>query len=141
MIRNAVKTSVATVLLAGGAFADSGPVSVEGIVSSNNFTFQPTYWPNPTIALLDATHIVSGNFSRFVTAENQVLGRFIDPLFTGDGRYRIDLPITPPGERLDLDGDGVAGLGLFAVVAAPNLSSDSYLEQIATYFWHIFYYW
>lgn len=130
MIQSALKTSVATVLLAGGAFAHSGPVTVEGVVSSNNFTFQPAFWPNPTVALLDATHIVSGNFNRFVAAENQVLGRFTDPLFTGEGRYRIDLPIAPPGERLDLDGDGVAGLGVFAVLAAPNLSSDSYLEQI-----------
>ena len=66
MIQNALKVSAATVLLSVVAIAHSGPVSVEGIVSSNNFTFQPTYWPNPTVAMLDVTHIVSGNFNRFV---------------------------------------------------------------------------
>ncbi|MEV8466639.1 S41 family peptidase [Fluviibacterium sp. DFM31] len=113
--------------------AHGEPVTVEGFVLSESFIFQPQYWPNPSVALLDATDIVSGRFDSYVVADNQVLGRFVDPLFTGEGRYRIDLPIVPPGGRLDLNGDGSAGLGIFTVVSAPNLSSDSYLEQLEQY--------
>ncbi|OSQ42889.1 S41 family peptidase [Marivita geojedonensis] len=125
--------SCAALFVASTAAAHAEPISIEGVVSSESFIFQPQYWPNPSVALLDATDIVAGRFDRFVAADNQVLGRFVDPLFTGEGRYRIDLPILPPGGRLDLNGDGSAGLGIFALVSAPNLSSDSYLEQLEQY--------
>ncbi|MCC1494532.1 S41 family peptidase [Cognatishimia sp. F0-27] len=125
--------SYAALFFASTAVANAEPISIEGVVSSESFIFQPQYWPNPSVALMDATDIVSGRFDRFVPADNQVLGRFVDPLFTGEGRYRIDLPIVPPGGRLDMNGDGTAALGVFTLVSAPNLSSDSYLEQLEQY--------
>ena len=126
-----IVTSLASVIVvATSAIAEDGPVSVDGVVSSESFLFQTKFWPNPTVALLDATDIVAGRFDRFVPAKDQILGRFVDPLFTGNGQYRIELPIIPPGGRLDLNGDGSPALGAFAVVSAPNLSSNSYLEQL-----------
>ncbi|NDR56688.1 S41 family peptidase [Aliiruegeria sabulilitoris] len=125
--------SYAALLAASTALAHAEPISVEGVVSSESFIFQPQYWPNPSVALLDATDIVSGRFDSFVAADDQVLGRFVDPLFAGEGRFRIDLPIVPPGGRLDMNGDGSAGLAIFTLVSAPNLSSDSYLEQLEQY--------
>ncbi|OSQ42084.1 S41 family peptidase [Marivita geojedonensis] len=129
-MRSSIISFIFAGFIASSAVAQDGPRSIEGTVSSDSFIFQPQYWPNPSVGLLDATGFVAGDFDSFVPADDQVLGRFTDPLFTGEGRYRIDLPIVPRGGRLDLNGDGTAALGIFTLVSAPNLSSDSYLEQL-----------
>ena len=86
--RKALISSLITPLLCAGASAQSGPVSIEGQVTSDSFIFQPTYWPNPTVALIDISDVIAGRFDRFVPAEDQILGRFTDPLFAGEGRYQ-----------------------------------------------------
>lgn len=111
---------------------EGGPVVVTGEVGSANFAFLPDLWPNPTVALMDVTHILKGQPEIFVPKQGKILGLLTEPLFPGPGRYRLNLPITPAGETVDVDNDGQddAGVQIFALLVASNLFNDSYLEQL-----------
>ncbi|MBS0125006.1 hypothetical protein [Thetidibacter halocola] len=88
-----LKVLLAATMVSASAIAQDGPVALEGRISSESFIFQPNYWPNPTVDLTDVSDVLIGRLDRFIPKDAQILGRFTDPLFTGDGRYRIDLPV------------------------------------------------
>ena len=111
---------------------DGGPVVVTGEVASDNFTFMPGLWPDPTVALVDITNILKGQPEDFVPKQGQILDLLTEPLFPGPGQFRVNLPITPTGKSLDVDNDGQddPGVQIFALRVASDLFSDSYLEQL-----------
>ena len=117
-------------LFQAGTAQSETPVVIEGQVDSESFIFQPRYWPNPSVVLIDLAYVVEGRNDYFVPVQAQVMGHFTDPPFTGEGLYRIRLPIQPAGQRIDGNGDGEAQLGVFAVLAAPSFAATSYLEQM-----------
>ena len=108
-----------------------GPSSVVGTLSAENFAAAIIY-PNPTVALIDASFQVPWNTGAFAPRASQIIGQATSPLFTSEpGTYQVRLPIAPTGGAFDIDGDGSGedGLIVFALVVGSNIVGDSYLEQ------------
>ena len=96
---------------------EGGPTTVTGSIASDNFSFLPELWPDPTVALMDVTNMLRGEPATFIAAEQQILGVLTESLFPGPGQYRVNLPISPAGVPLDVDNDGEedAGIQIFAL--------------------------
>ena len=111
---------------------EGGPTTVTGSIASDNFSFLPELWPDPTVALMDVTNMLRGEPATFIAAEQQILGVLTESLFPGPGQYRVNLPISPAGVPLDVDNDGEedAGIQIFALRVSPNVINDSYLQQL-----------
>jgi C-terminal processing protease CtpA/Prc len=108
------------------------PRVIVGAVDSANFSLMPQLYPNPTVVLLDVSNQVKGDRTAWVSDAAQIMGTFTKPLFPLPGRYRVDLPIQPQANAIDLDNDGQtdAGVQMFALVVASNLIGNSFLQQL-----------
>ncbi len=106
------------------------PHTVIGEISS---TYLNTWlYAEPTVALMDMSNILSGHPEEFVPEEHQILGYFTEPLFPGPGKYRVDLPFQPPGNRIDLYNNGREddGVIVYSLLVSANIIGNSYLQQL-----------
>jgi C-terminal processing protease CtpA/Prc len=113
------------------AASDSGPVAIVGQAGSANFYASPDTFPEPVVALLDVSNMIKRQ-PVFVSGKGQILGTFDTGMFPLPAKFSVNLPIKPTGASLDLDNNGKAdaGVQVFALIVANNLTGDSYLQQL-----------
>jgi C-terminal processing protease CtpA/Prc len=111
--------------------AVSGPTVIVGEANSANFYFSPETYPEPTVALLDASNMIRKE-PVFVSDKGQILGTFDTGMFPLPAKFSINLPIQPTATSIDLDNNGKAdaGVQLFSLAIGSNLTGDSYLQQL-----------
>jgi C-terminal processing protease CtpA/Prc len=109
----------------------SGPVAIVGEAGSANFYASPDTYPEPTVALIDASPVI-GRQPVFVSDQAQIMGTFDTGMFPLPGKFTINLPTKPTGASLDLDNNGKkdAGVQVYRLVVSSNLTGDSYLQQL-----------
>lgn len=83
-------------------------------------------------ALLNVSRQIVGDFVDWVPKDQQILGRLIGDRLRPPVAYVVDLPIAPRGDSVDLDQDGEedAGVRVFALDLASNLTGDSHLRHL-----------
>ena len=64
------------------------------------------YVKSPVVALMDLSSQIQGNYSEFIPRSGQVVGRLTSPFGPSPTSYRINLPVQPEGQYVDLDNDG-----------------------------------
>lgn len=84
------------------------------------------------MVLIAVTNLIKGEPERFIPASGQILGLVAEPLFPVPGAVRINLPLVPTGDSVDLDNNGAedADVQVFALRVGSNLINDSYLQRI-----------
>ena len=123
--------ATATAPAAGGAAAAGGPVVIVGEAGSANFYASPETFPEPVVALIDASNVIKQEAS-FASDKTQILGTFDTAMFPLPAKYSINLPIQPAGTPIDLDNNGKTdtGVQVFSLDVASNFTGDSYLQQL-----------
>jgi hypothetical protein len=111
--------------------AESGPIVIVGEANSANFFYQPETYPEPIVALLDASKLIKKE-PAFVSDQGQILGTFDTGMFPLPAKFSINLPIQPTAISIDLDNNGKAdaGVQIFSLAIGSNLTGDSYLQQL-----------
>jgi C-terminal processing protease CtpA/Prc len=115
----------------GDAPAAGGPAVVVGEAGSANFYASPETFPEPVVALIDASNVIKQEAS-FASDKTQILGTFDTAMFPLPAKYSINLPIKPSGTPIDLDNNGKtdSGVQVFALDVASNFTGDSYLQKL-----------
>jgi len=90
------------------------------------------HYVEPVAALMNVSRYVAGDYSEWVPIHEQILGHLDGPVGSSPVDYRVSLPIRAEGARVDLDQNGEvdAGVQVYAMHVASNLSGDSYLFQV-----------
>ena len=117
--------------VAGDAAAAGGPVVIVGEAGSANFYASPETFPEPVVALIDASNVIKQKAS-FASDKTQILGTFDTAMFPLPAKYSINLPIKPAGTPIDLDNNGKTdtGVQVFSLIVSSNFTGDSYLQQL-----------
>ncbi len=111
--------------------AGEAPVSVVG-----SWTYSSSlvldHFVEPVVALINVSHYAIGDYSEWVSEDQQVLGRLLGQVSAPPVSYVVDLPIRLRGYSVDLDHDGRddPGVQILALVVASNLTGGSYLYQM-----------
>ena len=115
------------------AGADSGPIAIVGEAGSANFYASPETFPEPVVALIDASNVIKQEAS-FASDKTQILGTFDTAMFPLPAKYSINLPIKPAGTPIDLDNNGKTdtGVQVFSLIVASNFTGDSILAATRT---------
>ena len=115
----------------GNATAAGGPVVIVGEAGSANFYASPETFPEPVVAMVDASNVIKQEAS-FASDKTQILGTFDTAMFPLPAKYSINLPIQPAGAPIDLDNNGKTdtGVQVFSLDVASNFTGDSYLQQL-----------
>jgi len=126
-----VKPTTQSITPAPTKLVESGTTSIVGEANSANFFFSPETYPEPTVALIDASNLIKKE-PAFVSEKGQILGTFDTGMFPLPAKFSINLPIQPTATRIDLDNNGKAdsGVQLFSLAIGSNLTGDSYLQQL-----------
>ena len=105
--------------------------AIVGEANSANFYFSPETYPEPTVALLDASNVIKKE-PDLCQRQGQILGTFDTGMFPLPAKFTINLPIQPTATSIDLDNNGKAdaGVQLFSLAIGSHLTGDSYLQQL-----------
>lgn len=104
-----------------------GPATLTGRWAYANFGIADIY-EDPSVVLMDASHLVRRNFGDAVPREWQILGRMTSPLAPPPATFEVDLPMAPRGESVGFS-PRKQGVQLYVLAICPNLVGDSYVEQ------------
>jgi len=109
----------------GGPEVVTGQWNYSGAVIREHFV-------EPVAALANVSRYVAGDYSDWVPADEQILGRLDGTSMTPPIPYAVRIPIRPKGASVDVDNDGEvdAGIQVYAFLVGSNLTGDSYLEQL-----------
>lgn len=110
---------------------EGGPVLITGEWNYASFLVTQ-HFPEPVVALMDVSAYIQGNHNEWVPRTSQVLGTLTSPISPSPASYQVVIPILPLGKSVDLDNDDEVdhGVQVLAVHIGPNLTGDSYLEQL-----------
>ena len=91
-----------------------------------------THFQEPVAALVNVTPYVLGNWTDWVPLDQQILGRITSPMSSSPVSYKVMVPRQVEGAGADLDNDGEqdAGVQIYGLWVASNITGDSYLHQM-----------
>ena len=113
----------------------NGVTRIVGQAGSANAIADAAHFPEPSVALVDASNLIARHPEKFVPETGQILGALTTPLFPMPGKFQINLPIEPTGAYMDLDNNGKTdkGVQIYYMIVSSNIIGNSYLQQLEQY--------